>query len=100
MVRVMIADDEQYEREYLNQFIAEHYAGILQVVYSAKDGTEVLEKAKELRPDIILLDIRMPRLNGLEAAEEIKRRYPQSRTDYYFLPTENFLMRNRRLSLG
>lgn len=78
MIRVMIADDEQYEREYLSRFITEHYSGILQIVYTAKDGAEVLEKVRELKPDIILLDIRMPLLNGLEAAEEIKRKYPQT----------------------
>lgn len=78
MVRVMIADDEQYEREYLNRFITEQYAGIMEIVYSAKDGAEVLEKANELCPDIILMDIRMPRLNGLEAAEEIRREHPQT----------------------
>lgn len=78
MVRVMIADDEQYEREYLKQFITEQYAGIMELIYAAKDGAEVLEKARELHPDIILLDIRMPRLNGLEAAEEICRKHPQT----------------------
>ena len=77
MIKLMIADDEQYERDYLNKTISEQYSGILTVVYMAKDGEEVLEKAEEYRPDIILMDIRMPRINGLEAATQLLRKYPK-----------------------
>ncbi|ETP72972.1 response regulator (CheY-like receiver domain and AraC-type DNA-binding domain-containing protein) [Lachnospiraceae bacterium JC7] len=78
MIRIMIADDEKYEREYLTKFIAENYANVLELVFSAKDGAELLDKAFELRPEIILMDIRMPRLDGLEAAEKLRRKLPKT----------------------
>jgi YesN/AraC family two-component response regulator len=77
MIKLMIADDEQYERDYLHKAISERYAGILDIVYMAKDGAEVLEKAEEYRPDIILMDIRMPRVDGIEAAAQLVRKYPE-----------------------
>lgn len=71
MIKVMIADDEEYERDYLKKIISEKYEGILEVVYAATNGADALEKAKELRPDICLFDIRMPRLDGLEATSQL-----------------------------
>ena len=52
MIRIMIADDEEYEREYLARFIKEHYQGVLKLVFAAKDGAELLLMAQELTPEI------------------------------------------------
>lgn len=54
-------------------------AGI-RVVGEASDGLEGIEKAAQLRPDIVLLDIGMPRLNGIEAARKIMQVCPESKT--------------------
>lgn len=78
MIRVMIADDEKYEREYLTKFISEKYGRVLKLVFAAKDGAELVSKALELNPEIILMDIRMPRLDGLEAAGQLKRKLPNT----------------------
>ncbi len=78
MIRVMIADDEKYERDYLAKFISENYANVLDLCFSAKDGEELLEKAVLLKPDIILMDIRMPRLDGLQAASQLKLQLPET----------------------
>jgi DNA-binding NarL/FixJ family response regulator len=50
-----------------------------QVVGEASDGVEAIEQAATLHPDIVLLDIGMPRLNGLEAAKAIKQASPESK---------------------
>lgn len=78
MIRIMIADDEEYEREYLTRFIAEHYQGVLELVFAAKDGAELLSMAQKLRPEIIVMDIRMPRLDGLEAAVQLRQKLPKT----------------------
>ncbi|MBQ9008511.1 MAG: response regulator [Clostridia bacterium] len=78
MVRLMIADDEEYERTYLSRFIEEHYPDVISIVYTARDGAELVEKAAELRPDLILMDIRMPRMDGLEAAAQLKQMLPRT----------------------
>jgi DNA-binding NarL/FixJ family response regulator len=50
-----------------------------QVISEASDGLDAIEKAQDLKPDIILLDIRLPKLNGIEAARRIQRLSPTSK---------------------
>jgi len=69
-VRVLLADDHVIVREGLKKLLDGEPD--ITVVGEAADGIEALEKAKALRPDIVLLDITMPRLSGLEAVPLIK----------------------------
>ena len=64
MLRVILADDEQYEREYLERIIQESYPGLLEIVDTAVDGVDLMEKLERCKPHIVLLDIKMPRMNG------------------------------------
>ena len=72
--RILLADDHPLLREAIKKSIAE--IPDLQVVGEAGDGLELLEVLKSSVPDLILLDIFMPRFNGIDAAEEIKKCYP------------------------
>jgi DNA-binding NarL/FixJ family response regulator len=51
----------------------------LQVICEVSDGLEAVQKAEELKPDLILLDIGLPRLNGIEAARRIRKLVPESK---------------------
>lgn len=70
-IRVLIADDHSLVREGIIAFLK--YTTDIEVVAEASDGIEAIEKAKKFRPDIILMDISMPRLGGLEATIEIRK---------------------------
>lgn len=76
MLRIMLADDEQYERDYLEKVVKESYPTLLKIVYKAADGVEFLENLEECDPQIILLDVKMPRMDGLETAKKIREKYP------------------------
>jgi len=76
VIRVLLADDHTIVRKGLVQILK---AGGVDVVGEAQDGAEAVEKAVELKPDVVLLDISMPRLSGLEAARRIKNALPRSR---------------------
>lgn len=69
---VLIADDEQLARWRLSSLLAEIDPEHLSLV-EAENGFEALQKSKQLKPDIVLLDIGMPALNGIETAKELTR---------------------------
>jgi len=73
MYRMLIVDDESWIRERIRYTIDWQKVGI-QVAGEACDGEEALKMAEELYPDIILTDIRMPCIDGLELARELKKR--------------------------
>src|SRR5215469_5788367 len=75
-VRILIVDDHELVRQGLRALLASRPAW--EVCGEAADGVEAIEKAAELQPDIVLLDVSMPRLGGLEAAALIRRESPAS----------------------
>ena len=74
MIRVLLADDEAMIRAGVAAILASDKD--IEVVAEAADGREAVEAARANRPDVVLLDIRMPGLDGLAAAEEIRRLLP------------------------
>ena len=66
--RVLIADDNEANRELLEAYLT----GLDCVTEIAVDGQETLEKAESFKPDLILLDVMMPKLSGFEVCEKIK----------------------------
>ena len=73
-LRVLVADDNESVRRSICHIL--HSQADIEIVCEAVDGTDALRKLKEYQPDVILLDITMPTMNGLEAAEIIKREFP------------------------
>jgi len=73
-VRVLIADDQEITRSGLKALLAS--AGTVEVVGEARDGAECVALADELQPDVVLMDLRMPVLNGIEATRRIHRAQP------------------------
>ncbi len=73
-VKVLVVDDSLISRKYLTRILEE--SGKIQVIDTAKDGQEAIEKVKALKPDVVTLDIEMPKLNGLEALKIIMKECP------------------------
>ena len=76
-IRILAADDFEGWSCYISSIIAEH--ADWQIVGAAVDGFEAVQKARELQPDLILLDVGLPKLNGIEAAKQIRKLVPQSK---------------------
>ncbi|MDQ5986178.1 MAG: Oxygen regulatory protein NreC [Syntrophus sp. SKADARSKE-3] len=75
-IRVLIADDHAIVRDGLQQLLNNQQD--MEVAGEAEDGHQALEKAKTLRPDVVLLDIAMPRLGGIEVTGLIREAVPDS----------------------
>jgi len=74
VIRVLLAEDSAVTREYLAYLLDEDPG--LEVVGTARDGIEAVEQAQRLKPDVILMDVHMPRMNGYEATRQIMERTP------------------------
>lgn len=75
MKRVLIVDDSVFYRKVLSDTISR--LDNVRLSGQARDGIDALEKTELLKPDIITLDVEMPRMNGLETLKEIQKRWPQ-----------------------
>lgn len=76
-IRVAIADDQELIRSAVAAFIEVH--DDLELVFAAADGAELLESARAHRVDVVLMDIRMPRLDGIAATERLLETQPGTR---------------------
>lgn len=75
-IRVLVVDDNSIVRDALSRIIQR--SADLQVVGEAADGLEAVEKAASLTPDVIVMDVNMPRLDGLGATRQISASHPAS----------------------
>jgi DNA-binding NarL/FixJ family response regulator len=73
--KIVLAEDHIHLRQRIKKFLETN--GKFTVVGEANDGLELLELLKQSHPDMVITDISMPRLRGLEAAKKVKEIYPQ-----------------------
>lgn len=76
-VCILVVDDFEPWRRFVSSLLRTILE--LQVAGEASDGLEAVQKAAELKPDLILLDIALPTLNGIEAARQIRKLVPESK---------------------
>jgi|SRR5271155_23543 len=96
-VRVLVVDDYEPFRRLVCSMLGERPA--LQIVGEASDGLEAVRQAEELKPDLILLDIGLPTLNGIEAARQIRSLAPESKIIFLTQESSADVVREA-LSLG
>ena len=96
-VRILVVDDFEMFRQFVVELLGKRPE--LQVVGEASDGLEALQKAVELRPDLILLDIGLPGLNGIEAARQMRSLVPESKIIFLTIETSADMVQEA-LSVG
>lgn len=77
-LRILIADDQRLFADGLRVVIESRFCSF-KVVGIAEDGREAVRMVDELRPDIVLMDVRMPELDGVQATKLIRRKHPDAR---------------------
>ncbi len=77
MIKVLLVDDQEILAEGIKSVLT--VSKELEVIAIAKDGVEALEKMAQEQADVVLMDIRMPNMNGVVATKEIKDKYPNSK---------------------
>lgn len=73
MIKILVVEDDQTIRELIRDFLVEHNY----LVDTASDGVEALEITKKQQPDVVVLDLALPKLTGESVCKEMKRLYPQ-----------------------
>ena len=84
MWKVMIVDDEQTARLGLERIISETMPELI-VTTKAENGMDALEKIEKRQPDIVISDISMPVMDGIELSRQVRKQYPQT-VSYTHLP--------------
>ena len=74
-IRVVLVDDDSLVRQVLSRMLASYTD--LEVVGQAATGEEAISCVEKLSPQVVIMDIRMPKMDGIAAAREIKEKYPQ-----------------------
>ena len=74
---ILLGDDFEPWRRFVSSVI--HHESKLRIVCEVRDGMDAVKKTEELQPDLVLLDIGLPTLNGIEAAQEIRRLSPKTK---------------------
>ena len=77
LIRVLVVEDFEPFRRFICSTLAKKHE--LQVICEVSDGLEAVQKAEELQPDLIFLDIGLPTLNGIEAARQIRKLAPEAK---------------------
>jgi two-component system response regulator YesN len=77
MLKLLIADDEKYDRDSIMNILSAAFQDKLDIS-EARNGREAIEVSERVRPDIIIMDIKMPGINGLKAIQEIRKFLPNS----------------------
>ena len=85
--QVLIADDSSIVRDIIKAFLKQR--SDLEICGEAADGLEAVEKARALKPDLVLLDLSMPEMNGAEAASVLKKMMPNVRIIIFTMYSEN-----------
>jgi DNA-binding NarL/FixJ family response regulator len=96
-VRVLVVDDYEPFRRFVCSTLGK--SSDLRVIGEADDGLEAIHKAEELQPDLIVLDIGLPTLNGIEAARRIRKLAPESTILFVSQESSEDVM-HEALSLG
>src|SRR5215470_2895076 len=95
--RVLLADDHVLMTEGLQSLLAGH----VDLVGSAVDGRTLVDAAIRLKPDIVILDISMPVLNGIEAARQLRKRLPDTKLIFLTMHSDALYVREaRRLGIS
>jgi DNA-binding NarL/FixJ family response regulator len=80
-IRVLVVDDYAPFREFVRLTLAERPE--LEVIGEASDGPEAVQKAAELKPDLILLDLGLPTMNGIEVARRFRELVPEAKIIFF-----------------
>lgn len=76
-IRVLVADDSPTALASICRYL--EFEGLFEIVATASDGLQLVQRTGRLRPELVLTDLSMPRLNGLEAATRLRRLFPELR---------------------
>src|ERR1700758_1632987 len=76
-IRVLVADDSAAAVSCIRRYL--EFEGLFEIVGTALDGQKLLHLAEKLRPELVLTDLSMPRLNGLEASTRLRKLFPNIR---------------------
>ncbi len=86
--KILVVDDQQFVRQTLRALLRQqsHWK-----VYEAENGKAALDRAREIKPDVVVMDIVMPEMSGIEATYEIRRMAPETKVilmSSYYTPEE------------